>query len=110
MVKYPIRKRWEREDGWNSLIEELIQQIAILLDDVPFDVEVVQIKEKFGRLAFYTDGASDNIHNVIYYYEEKSTTVCEICGEEGKYRSDLSWKRTLCDFHYKDALRQKYHA
>lgn len=32
--------------------------------------------------------------------ENKSSTICEICGRQGSLRADLPWMKTLCDEHY----------
>jgi hypothetical protein len=94
----------ECDEGWHDLIYELCSCIS----NLPYedDFRVVQIKEKFGELRFYYDGrGSKEIDDLISEYEKKSTTVCEVCGEQGRVRDiysngkPRSWIRTLCAEH-----------
>ena len=64
-----------------------------------------QVKEKFGTLRFYIDGAasildsrdiSNEIDDIGYDAEIKSCITCEDCGKDGVSRSG-SWIKTLCD-------------
>lgn len=79
--------------GWANIINDLY-------DAKPKDVHVIQVKEKFGGLRFYVGGAPRWYHELIDAYSHYSETVCEVCGEKGKLREDLSWILTLCDKHY----------
>jgi hypothetical protein len=62
--------------------------------------EVLQVKEKFGTLRFYTNFETKEISNYIEEAEKKSAHTCEVCGEEGKLRTG-GWLMTLCDEHVK---------
>ena len=85
----------ECQDGWKKLIDPLIETCRLA------DVEIRQIKEKFGGLRFYVGvGGSVDLHNAIDAAERQSYKVCEYCGEDGSPRWDLSWVKTLCDTHY----------
>jgi hypothetical protein len=57
-----------------------------------------QVKEKFGGLRFYTNGATDKHHNYISFAESMSYCTCEECGAPGKRYTD-GWHQTLCDIH-----------
>lgn len=74
--------------GWSSLIEQIYNAL-------PEDAVIHQIKEKFGGLRFYVDNVSHEIQHMIGELEQKSETICEICGKPGKIRRDGWWK-TLC--------------
>lgn len=63
--------------GWFSLIDQLLVEITPLMKKKN---KVMQIKEKFGRLAVYTKISTDKIRNILYKYETLSTTYCETCG------------------------------
>lgn len=76
--------------GWQGLINNLY-------DAKPKSVNVLQVKEKYAQLRFYISPAPEWYHDLIDYYEHKSGTICEWCGEPGKIRNDLSWILTLCD-------------
>ena len=67
-------------------------------------VEVHQIKEKFGGLRFYYEGGDDQISGMVRMAEAWADTSCEECGAIGKRRSG-GWIRTLCDVH--EAERQE---
>ncbi len=98
---------FECDDGWFDLIWKLCENIEkelkylyILYDEEPF--KVVQVKEKFGGLRFYTNWETEEISNLIETAEEKSYTICEICGGEGSLRRG-GWLKTLCDKHAKNS-------
>lgn len=42
------------------------------------------------------------IDDIISETEEQSKQICEFCGEKGSLRTDLRWKKTLCDHCYKN--------
>jgi hypothetical protein len=71
------------------------------LYDVP-QVEVAQIKEKFGGLRFYYDGGDDYTDGLVQMAESWASKTCELCGKSGQYRN-LPWIKTLCDEHYEEA-------
>lgn len=81
-------------NGWLGLIKELVEE-AIKLG---WDRQVCQIKEKFGGLRFYINGARDEVHKLIRGAENKSYEICEVCGEPGEMRHG-GWTVTLCDKH-----------
>jgi len=86
-------------DGWYELIKNLCKDISRILDmypDLRQEFKVVQVKEKYGTLRFYASTTSDLIFDLIGWYEDKSATVCENCGNKGKLRGG-GWLRTLCD-------------
>jgi hypothetical protein len=100
---------FECGDGWFDIIWELCEDIERELN--LFNVsqrakeelsgqrfEVIQVKEKFGTLRFYTNYTTENIETLIQKAEEKSAKTCEICGEPGTQRYD-GWVQTLCDTH-----------
>ncbi len=76
--------------GWSNFINRLY-------DAKPKNVQVTQVKEKYGGLRFYVSSAPEWYFDLIDYYEEKSETICEQCGENGKTRNNKGWLTTLCD-------------
>ena len=93
---------FECGDGWYTLIDTLCGTIQSYIDNnqhlnVP-QVEVVQVKEKFGGLRFYTHGGNDKIDGMIWLAESMSYRICEECGNPGRVRKG-SWIRSLCDNH-----------
>lgn len=111
-------------EGWWPIIQALCSQIQhhidwsnkthdILMKDNPYNhkipekvkqVEILQIKEKFGGLRFYYDGGDEKIDGMVRMAESWAARTCETCGNPGKSRSG-GWIRTLCDTH--EAERQE---
>jgi len=85
-------------DGWFDLIYELSQKLEIISPIT----QATQVKEKFGGLRFYYNGATEVGSRLIQNAEEKSYHTCELCGKKGVLREDLGWVRTLCLKHYKE--------
>jgi hypothetical protein len=86
--------------GWFPIIYELLDKIQAIVDKTPElkDIQVTEIKEKYGGLRFYINYGTDEIFDIIDEYEKKSFTVCERCGDPGKLRkNDYRWYKTLCD-------------
>lgn len=84
-------------DGWFQLLWDLSEKIEKCLEDQPLaGFEVVQVKEKFGTLRYYTSHYRKDIHDCIREAESASARTCEECGEPGKIREG-GWIRTLCD-------------
>jgi hypothetical protein len=95
--------------GWYPILEALCANIQSHIDwrvkqgqDIA-QVEVEQIKEKFGGLRFYYQGGDDEISGMVRMAEAWADVACEECGAFGKRRSG-GWIRTLCDVH--EAERQ----
>lgn len=76
-------------NGWFDLIDALCEQIELHLKasferGERLDVRVVQVKEKFGTLRFYTMGEDAFIHGLIWMAEDLSAVLCERCGRKGR--------------------------
>ncbi|MBD3262481.1 MAG: hypothetical protein GF334_12585 [Candidatus Altiarchaeales archaeon] len=105
---------FECGDGWYDLLCELAEKLEPLcVDDIPEDTaRVGQVKEKFGGLRFYLDWfpADEEIYkkvnSAIDTAEEKSFTICEVCGEPGTARGG-GWISTLCETHHVEREREK---
>lgn len=69
-------------------------------------VVAVQVKEKFGGLRFYVNGATDEIYNYISFAESMSYHTCEECGAPGERYTD-GWHTTLCEIHAEMHGREK---
>lgn len=95
---------FECGSGWYNIIDSLCAIIDWELknnEDIkksqkehPF--EVVQVKEKFGGLRFYTNWETPIIAGAIYMAERLSYKTCEMCGNPGEANSD-GWITTLCE-------------
>lgn len=115
----------ECSDGWFDLLYLLCEEIdsAYKKANMPPDIVIMQIKEKFGTLRFYFkfEGSEQEIYafdflsgggfrfmqkdtpihkeisDIVRKYEKKSASVCERCGAAGRLRTERRWVITLCD-------------
>lgn len=97
--------QWE---GSKKIItQEQIDEAKAKLDEETEKVPVAaQVKEKFGGLRFYVNGATDKHWSYITFAESMSYRTCEECGAPGKTYTD-GWHMTLCDIHAEMAGREK---
>ena len=80
--------------GWSKLLDEVYDR----LEKFP-DAYISQIKEKkWGQLRIYVYGVDEDTLEFIDEIEERSGTICEVCGEPGKLR-DGGWIVCRCDKH-----------
>jgi hypothetical protein len=98
--------------GWYPILETLCANIQSHIDwrvkqgqDIA-QVEVNQIKEKFGGLRFYYSGGDDEISGMVRMAEAWADIACEECGAAGTRRSG-GWIRTLCDKHEAEHQERK---
>lgn len=80
--------------GWSSLIEELFS----FIETHKITAKIIQVKEKWGGLRIYTDVIDTGLDSKIIELEMRSFKLCEICGKDGKLRSD-GWYKVFCDEH-----------
>jgi len=77
--------------GWKFLLDLLEWH----LDQVPEQIDVIQVKEKFGGLRFYVNYETELLE-IINIIESISQYVCEQCGNPGKLDTSRYWMKTLC--------------
>jgi len=95
------------EGSKNIITQEKIDETKAKLDEETLKVPVaVQVKEKFGGLRFYVNGATDKHWSYINFAESMSYRTCEDCGAPGKTYTD-GWHTTLCDIHAEMAGREE---
>ena len=84
-------------DGWYWLLDNLCSCIQDYIDanDKP-QTEASQVKEKFGALRFYVNGADDYIYGMISLAETMSYSTCESCGATTDIIHTKGWIQTLC--------------
>ncbi len=89
--------------GWRPLVEPIYNRIQEL-NAQGAEIEISQIKEKFGELCIYVHNAPDEIRDMIDFAVEKSHHVCEHCGKPAEWIiSTNDWYFTLCP----DCLRER---
>ncbi len=64
-------------------------------------VQIIQIKEKFGFLRIYYTGSDSYIQGVVDMAEEFSKFTCEQCGKPGT-SSHKGWIKILCEEHMEE--------
>jgi hypothetical protein len=80
-------------DGWHDLLDRACAMIQSAIRIHGGSLRAAQVKEKFGSLRFYWQGAlspeADTlVEEAIALAEARSATTCEACGEEGRlYRA-----------------------
>lgn len=62
-------------EGWKPLYQPILDYA------MEHNIEVHQIKEKFGSLRIYLDSYDDTVRAMIEDAEERSYNVCETCGK-----------------------------
>lgn len=93
----------ETGDGWYALIDSLCGHLQGMSDNNPDhasfpQIEAVQVKEKFGTLRFYTNGASEWQDGVIAFAESISAKICDVCGKAGTLNRN-GWIACRCPEH-----------
>jgi hypothetical protein len=86
-------------DGWYQLLYDLASQL-VSLEPPEADLQLNQVKEKFGGLRFYTRSVlSAASQRLIEEAEAQSFTICEACGAPGVLQRRRGWLRTRCPHH-----------
>ena len=96
--------------GWHELLRSLCKEIAQAYEDKGLepDIEIDQIKEKYGTLSF-SYYSSIELRDIVDKYEELSETTCENCGKPGQlYTEDEDWFKVRCDVCYEEENRPKH--
>lgn len=87
-------------DGWYFLLSELFDHLDRYFQHkyktVPEDFQITQIKEKFGDLRIYVDGADDAVWELIRFTESLSHKTCEYCGSNQNILKSTGWITTAC--------------
>ena len=105
------KERIGKPHPWNSdkglVTQEYVDEKKAKLDEEAAKVPVAsQVKEKFGSLRFYVQGAIEKHWNYITFAESMSHRTCEECGAPGQTYTD-GWYATLCEAHAKEMGRTK---
>ena len=64
-----------------------------------------QVKEKYGGLCLYNNGATEEVLDIISKYEYLSQFVCDRCGKPADYQT-CGWIENICNECY-DASKEK---
>ena len=103
----PNRYDWtwldDMPEGWRiAFSEQMCDEIQKELERVNFvdEYRIVQVKEKFGGLRWYTGGVPINskLDDIARKYEYLSEEICVECGRPATYRT-TGWICPYCDVH-----------
>lgn len=89
--------------GWDLLLLMLVEEIKQCLDKADYadKYRIMQVKEKFGSLRWYDNGAPkeiyDELQDIIGKYGVISEHVCHKCGKPDSPLSNGYWIYTLCE-------------
>ena len=88
-------------DGWEPILRRLSEKVLAEYLTWPSEqqalFQVVQVKEKFGGLRYYFDGAStEAISQAVSEAENAADATCEVCGAPGERVNVTNWLQTLC--------------
>lgn len=99
----PVSWGIEVGGGWMHIVELLCARLNTIVKDAPATTfEVMQVKEKFGRLRFYyrlktTDEFVQNaVREAVSAAEAASARCCEQCGRRGQLANRNGWMSTRC--------------
>lgn len=90
---------WQIEKGWRrafgiQLCKEL--KDALKRGNMLYEYEITTIKEKYGALNIYDNGATEEVHDIINKYEYISSRTCIECGRRAKYIT-RGWIEPYCE-------------
>jgi hypothetical protein len=91
-------------EGWRNLLERACARIRAAAQADGGSFKATQIKEKYGTLRFYWEGALSpeadaEVEEIIDLAEARSACTCEVCGEEGRLYQSGCWMMTRCALH-----------
>lgn len=88
--------------GWMRLFLQACGDIKAPLEkDGDLDrFRFMQVKEKFGRMRLYTNGATSEVNDILDKYEFLSEQACSVCGKPAVAMT-RGWICPYCDEHIK---------
>ena len=95
---------WRKAFG-KDFLEDLRK--ALIKDHDLYRFRFTQIKEKYGTLRLYNNGASENTQLVLNRYEQYSILYCVDCGQPTEYET-IGWVEYLCEDCFEKRLKDNY--
>ena len=95
---FPRFNKWEFNKpfcNFESSIRRRSRKHCESLKQHPPEIEIDQIKEKFGELRFYYSGGDDQIRGMVYMAEYLCSKTCEVTGKAGTLCVRNGWYKTL---------------
>src|SRR5690606_14885649 len=88
--------QWAMGNGWFELVYDLSTKLSLIPG-----IEISSIKEKHGELRVETRGSNALADQFMFEAEERSATICEVCGRPGSTIQTGVRLKTLCVEHEK---------
>ncbi len=88
--------------GWNKLINEFYDELDKWnSEESNFNAKVLvhQVKQKYGSLRIYFSPQIPHLDQLYAKLNKESSTICEICGNNGTYCDKKFWMYVLCEKH-----------
>ena len=85
--------------GWRKAFgEQMCEEIRAELIKYNYldKYRIVQIKEKYGSLCWYTNGEPQSVYEIVSRYEKLSAQTCIVCGKPATLMSK-HWIMPFCD-------------
>lgn len=82
--------------GWRLIAEAALDRLSEIGVE-----EVVEVREKLGKLRISVRPQPELAHEIKQILTDAgdtSLTICDLCGMEGRLREG-PWRRTRCDIH-----------
>ncbi len=94
--------------GWSKLFWMCMEEIKEPLEKAGLTNKFyfLQVKEKYGELCLYNNGATDEVLDIISKYEFLSQFVCDRCGKPADYQT-RGWIENICKRCYKAQLKEE---
>jgi len=114
-------------DGWDAVVAQALEAIALLSEETGVPISIVQLKEKFGDLRIYVRmdepsiGPLEMVADTAQYMSLRSSSMsgtvraraseiidaaaarcqalCQHCGAPGQKRNTKGWLHVACDEH-----------
>lgn len=85
--------------GWQPIVLSLLGQLEDHAKKAMPDLEVIQIKQKYGHLRVYVSTTDDQVEYLIGEAEKRCASTCEVCGKEGRASTFGGWILVVCADH-----------
>lgn len=94
--------------GWSKLFWMCMEEIREPLEKAGLTntFYFTQVKEKYGELCLYNNGATEEVLDIISKYEYLSQFVCDRCGKPADYQT-RGWIENICKKCYKAQYKDK---
>ena len=97
----------ECDKGWYDIIKPLFDYIEEYNKKNPDnEIEVLQVKEKFGMLCYYISHGDKVLYDMIDKAEKESWKTCEHCGSKENVIHTDRWIWTVCKNCLKESVKK----